>query len=116
MSFFQICLIIFTIFALSLGQIFLKIASMKLGLTIEDNFAQLFSNKFLLIALLFYIASTISWIILLKNVALSVAYPFSALGFILVPVLSYFILNEEIGGEKIVGGFVILVGVYIASR
>jgi len=45
-------------------------------------------------AIIVYAIATFSWIIVLRSVPLAAAYSFTALGFLFVPILSSFILDE----------------------
>ena len=53
---------------------------------------------------------------MLKQVNLNVAYPFIALSYPLVMILSYLILGERITGLKILGSFVIVGGIIMIMR
>ena len=53
-------------------------------------------NPYFLPALALYGTMTAIWIVLLQRVALSHAYPFFALTFVLVPILSTVFLSESI--------------------
>jgi multidrug transporter EmrE-like cation transporter len=65
--------------------------------------------------LVLYVLSTVLWLVALSKTALNVAYPFTALTFILVMTASYFLFQEEMLVNRIIGGGVILVGIVIIS-
>jgi multidrug transporter EmrE-like cation transporter len=56
------------------------------------------------------------WIIGLKQVQLSIAYPFIAVGFVLVALLSWFFLGENFGFWRIIGMLLIVSGVSVVAR
>lgn len=58
----------------------------------------------------------IAWMIAMTKFDLSYAYPFTALNFILILVLSSYFFNDEISFQKIIGIAIIGLGVYISSR
>jgi multidrug transporter EmrE-like cation transporter len=62
-----------------------------------------------------YFGATMLWIFILQQVPLSRAYPFAALGFVIVPIFSFFMFGENISVRFIAGTGFILVGVYIAA-
>jgi EamA-like transporter family. len=49
-------------------------------------------------------------------VELSVAYPMLSIGYILIMLISYFLLNEPIGIYKIIGTLLIICGIYFISK
>lgn len=57
-----------------------------------------------------------SWIIALTNLDLSRAYPFTALNYVFVIVLSAWFLGEPLTLNKIVGVSFVIAGIVVASR
>jgi len=104
-------LILGTILLLSLGQVLFKYASHGLELSKPSTLLSLP----LLAALTVYGAATVAWLFVLSQVPLSAAFPFYGLGFIFVPFLSWWLLHEPIRPSIIIGGFVIMIGVFITS-
>jgi len=49
--------------------------------------------------------------VILRSVPLSVAYPFTALAFVFVPVTTHLIWGEVYDWKNIVGGLLIIVGI-----
>ena len=62
-----------------------------------------------------FIAS-LAWIAALTKFDLSFAYPFMSLSFAFVLIFSYFLFNEPITVNKIIGLVFIIVGLYFASK
>ena len=110
MSFNQIILILLTVVLLSVGQLLLKLAATDMK-TIDIS--TLLQPKSIL-ALCVYGIATIFWIAVLRQTPLRIAYPFVGLAFLIVPVLSWFWMDEQISLNTIVGGTVILIGIWIA--
>ena len=110
MSFNQIILILLTVVFLSVGQLLLKMAAMDMK---NIDIYSLLQPK-LILALCVYGIATILWIAVLRHTPLRIAYPFIGLAFLIVPVLSWFWMDEQISLNTIVGGAVILIGVWIA--
>lgn len=105
-------LIIGTIVALSIGQVLFKSAS---GSLIISQPLTLISPQ-LLLALSIYGIATLAWIVVLSRVPLSFAFPFYGLAFLLVPLLAKLLLHEPLRWQALVGGFVILVGIWISAK
>lgn len=61
-------------------------------------------------------ASGLFWMATMRKLEISYAYPFTSLGFVLVLVLSHFLLGESFGLAKAIGTLFIIVGVAIAAR
>ena len=110
MSFSQIILILLTVVLLSIGQVLFKLAAMDMR---NIDISSLLQPK-LILALCVYGIATILWIAVLRHTPLRIAYPFMGLAFLIVPVLSWFWMDEQISLNTIVGGAVILIGVWIA--
>jgi len=110
--------ILFTVY----GQIILKWRISGVG-----ELPKFFNDKIIfLIKLLFdpwvfsgffsaFIASFF-WMAAMTKFDLSYAYPFMSFAFILVLVLSAFLFNETITWQKLVGLFLITLGIIVTSR
>ena len=59
---------------------------------------------------------SIIWIILLRNIELSRAYPFMALCFILVPLLGFIFFNEQLSTPYLIGTMLIIGGITIIAK
>ena len=58
-------------------------------------------------------SASILWIITLKKIPLSVAYPFLALPILIILALSNLLFNESMGLYKFVGSVMIIVGIVL---
>ena len=110
MSFNQIILILLTVVLLSVGQLLFKMAAMDMK---NIDIYSLLQPK-LILALCIYGIATVLWIAVLRHTPLRIAYPFVGLAFLIVPVLSWFWMDEQISLNTIVGGTAILIGIWIA--
>lgn len=110
--------ILFTVF----GQLILKWRLNDVG-DLPSNFGDMIV---FLVRLLFdpYIFSSffsaflasLTWMAALKYFDLSKAYPFMALSYVCVLVISIWLFNESFSYAKVIGSLVIVVGVVILSK
>lgn len=70
----------------------------------------------IVLGLFLYGISTVLWIIALKKVELSYAYPMISLGYVLVFIASYFLFNESIGWLRIGGMLFIMAGIVLVAK
>ena len=110
MSFNQIMLILLTVVLLSIGQVLFKLAAMDMK---NIDISSLLQPK-LILALCVYGFATVLWIAVLRYTPLVLAYPFVGLAFLIVPVLSWYWMSEPINLSTIVGGAIILIGIWIS--
>ena len=113
MTLSQFVFIILTVIALSAGQILFKIASSSFEVSIAGLVKSLL-NPTLIIALAVYFFATGMWLLVLKSTPLRVAYPFAALAFFVVPILSHYFLGESIGWNTFAGACLIGIGVWVS--
>jgi undecaprenyl phosphate-alpha-L-ara4N flippase subunit ArnE len=101
---------------LAVGQMLFKLASSRL-ITGQGPIALLSSlvNLPLLGGLLLYGVTTLLWVYLLRELPLSRAYPFMALAFALVPILSWFFFREGLDLRYGVGLALMLLGLYLVA-
>lgn len=102
-------LILFSVL-LAMGQILFKKAALASN-AIEGLFGLL--NPWLLAALTLYVFATALWVWVLKTTPLSAAYPFAALGFVLVPLASYLLFQEPISLKYLIGSALIVSGILV---
>ncbi|MCK5566701.1 MAG: EamA family transporter [Actinomycetia bacterium] len=119
----SVLLILLSISIAVTGQILLKIGIDRIGVVGFGSmkaFTSLFSgiirSPMVLTGLFLYFISAVIWMVILSTVDLSFAYPFIGLSYVLVLVLSKFILKEEVNPIRWAGTFIITVGVVIISR
>ena len=113
-----IIILIGIIFA-SLGQVLWKIGMNSMGpitTYTPSTLITIFFNPYILSGLAMYGLGTIFWLIALSKKDLSFVYPFIALTFIIVLTLSNVILKEDIGIYRIIGTFVIILGLLLILK
>lgn len=117
MSIFNISLILVCVMGISIGQVLFKLASPFFPQTITiSSMAAFVFNKYLFSALVIYGLATFLWVYALKLVPLSVAYPFMALAFVIVPLLGVVFLNEPFTMRNIFGTILIIAGILVIGR
>ncbi len=110
---FQLCS--FSIL-MAAGQIFFKMAAqIAPPLNSVQNLLTLAFNHWLWLALALYAISTLIWISVLQTVPLSIAYPFVALGFVVIPLASYVLFKEPLNWHYGVGILLILVALKLIT-
>ncbi|MCD4669472.1 MAG: EamA family transporter [Actinomycetia bacterium] len=105
------------------GQLLLKIGIDRIGISdfsgmrsIADLFAGVVKSPFVLTGLFLYFISAAIWLIVLSTVDLSFAYPFIGFTYVMVLVLSKFILKEDVNPIRWIGALIITAGVVVISR
>lgn len=114
MSFLQTILILVTVGLLSVGQVLFKLAAMEMANVDKGIFVSIINQK-LFIALLVYALATGMWVLALMRTPLYLAYPFVAMAFIIVPVLSHWLIGEPLKLNTLMGALIILIGVWVSS-
>lgn len=101
----------------TLGQLLLKIGIRQVGPVSRSDFGNpvsllltVFSNPLILTAIPLYVAGFLIWLIVLSKLDLSYAYPFLALAYVLVPLLSWLILDEHVPTMRWIGIVVVCIG------
>ena len=70
----------------------------------------------LLAGLLLYAATTVLWVFILRSVPLTLAYSVYALAFVFVPLLAYFVFDEPLTLNTLLGAALIVAGVIVTVR
>jgi multidrug transporter EmrE-like cation transporter len=115
-------LILLGVFLNAAAQIFLKIGTKTIGhfeFSLENLIpitVKALQNPGILGGLTCYVLSVAVWIMALSRVEVSFAYPILSVGYIVVAIAGYFLLEESLGWSRILGIFVIILGVYLVSR
>ena len=107
---------ILCVMMIALGQILFKVvATRSMNEANIGVFAQ-WLNWPMFGALVIYGVATVLWIWVLRFVPLNIAYPVFALAFIIVPVASYYVFKEPLGTHHLLGGLLILAGVFVITK
>ena len=113
-------LLLISVCSATFGQILFKKGVFVTGeITLKESvigeLIKLVFNPFVFLGLVFYIVSTILWLIALSKTTLSFVYPFAALIFVLVMICARFIFLEPVPPLRYVGIAVICVGFLLSS-
>lgn len=93
------------------GQVLLKA-----GVQGTTSFAAQLTNAFTIIGVGFYGCAAFLYLIAIRKIPLSVAYPSVAVSYIVVAVVAHFFWNETLTAGKIVAILLILAGVALLQR
>lgn len=106
----------------TLGQLLLKSGMRQVGPISRADLIHpfpllvtVFSNPLILIAIPLYVAGFLTWLIVLSKLDLSYAYPFLAVTYVLVPLLSWLLLGEHVPSMRWIGIAVICVGLVLVG-
>jgi len=113
-------LLLISVGSATLGQIFFKkgvfvTGEITLKGSIIGELLRLLLSPFVFLGLVFYIISTIVWLIALSKTNLSFVYPFSALIFVLVMLSARIIFLEPIPVLRYIGILLICFGFLLSS-
>ena len=104
------------------GQLLFKKTALELAsITVNQsyNFINLFFSvlkvPYFFVALIVYGLATFYWLYLLQKIPLSLAYPFTALAMVIIPVLSVFLFKENVNLSYWIGVLLIFLGIIIIS-
>jgi drug/metabolite transporter (DMT)-like permease len=99
---------------IAIGQILFKLSANAAKLA--DNFFSPPALIWLFAALCLYGLTTLVWVWVLQKTDLGRVYPFMALAFLVVPVLSYFVFAERFSSNYLIGLGLIFVGLIFVTR
>jgi drug/metabolite transporter (DMT)-like permease len=110
----QILLAALTVAGLAIGQILFKLAATGAGS--GPTLAGITVSGHLIAGLVIYVAATGLWLALLRTAPLSLAYPFLALAYVIVPLLAAWWLDEALRWQTLAGAAVIVFGVWLSGQ
>ncbi len=104
----------------SLGQVLFKKGVLIVGeatfkSSVIGELTKLIFNPIVFLGLIFYVISTILWLIALSKATLNFVYPFTILTFALVMLSSRFIFLENIPPLRYLGIGLIIFGIMLSS-
>ncbi len=109
---FRYIFIVLSILSQSVSFIFSKLAAVN----IEGNtISSYVFNPFYIASLLCLVLQAFFWQKTLEFMELSKAYPYTGLIYVFVLIYTYYIFNEPIYLNNVLGTLIILVGVYVIS-
>ena len=109
-----VLLAILTAFSMAVGQMLFKLGAPQWQGQDALGWALSFiKNPFLVAAVFLYAATILVWIYVLRTLPLSLAYPLTALSYVIVPVLGFVFLQEKMSWQTLAGSLLIILGVVI---
>lgn len=112
----NLILLLVNVLFLTSGQVLWKMSVRNIG---SFNFSSLWGvllSPYFLIGGVLYVMATLIWIYLLTKLPLSTLYPLQSLAYVFGLLAGYFVFNEFISFQKIVGVAIILIGVYFIAK
>lgn len=120
MSLQAFLIVLSSVFLSAVGQLSFKHGVSNVDLTLYSSLIlkawYLFFSPFVMLGLGLYGVGTVLWLFALKELDLSLAYPFVGISFIFVFLFSILLLQEPFHLNRLVGSLVIVIGIIILSR
>ncbi|MBL4731050.1 MAG: EamA family transporter [Rhizobiaceae bacterium] len=98
---------------LAFGQFLFKMAGRNISGNLGKDLWSIAFNPYFMAAGTLYVVASFLWVIALSRIDISKAYPFMASGFIIVPILGYFLLNETLSFNYFIGVSLIFIGIIV---
>jgi multidrug transporter EmrE-like cation transporter len=110
-------LILFSVLCSSFAHVALKLSARTFSLdgAVTAIALRAATNGWLIAGIGLHVFALMLWVLALKNASLSYVYPFTALGFALVTLLSWQLFGEQIGALRLAGVAVIILGVALVA-
>ncbi len=96
----------------ALGQLLFKIGANSAGETDISNVFRLL-NLYVVTGMVLYGLSAVLWVMALSVADLTYVYPFTALTFVLVYLLSFLVLKESFHLNRLIGAGIIALGIFV---
>jgi len=116
----QILQLVSFAFLMSMGQILFKKTAISMSAHeaqgLLEGVLKAITIPWLYFALITYGIATILWLYILQRIPLSIAYPFSALAIVIVPIFAMFLFGERLSFSYWVAIILIVSGVAIISH
>jgi drug/metabolite transporter (DMT)-like permease len=120
---YSVLLILISILIAVGGQVLLKIGITRIGINnfnslgaFGEFFSGIIKSPLVLTGLFLYVISAALWMIVLSTVDLSFAYPFLGVTYVMILLVSKFILKEDVNPLRWIGALIITAGVVVISR
>ena len=104
------------------GQLLLKWQVTRVGAVVPGDYrgllllvGRLLFNPWIITGLAAAFLASILWMLALTKLALSEAYPYTALSFVLILLTSYFIFNEPLTMGKVMGTGLVICGIFVLA-
>jgi drug/metabolite transporter (DMT)-like permease len=113
----SVALLLFAVVSAATGQVMLKHGMQIATTRVADSGGSLAlraaTTPWVLLGLVVFGVSAIAWLAALSRVPLSVAYPFNALGYLVILIASILLLHERANALTWVGSFLVVSGLLI---
>lgn len=109
-TFWLILLVGFSIACSCASQVFQKYAAHDLEHH-KGSVLQILLKTNVLLSILFLGLGLISWLLILGEMELSVAYPLMSIGYVVMLIVSHYLFNETITSRRWIGTALIILGV-----
>lgn len=116
---FNLILILTSIICSSTAQIMLKIGTNRIGndiSSIVSFFIKAITTPQIIAGVSLHVGALLFWLLALRRVDVSYAYPFISLGFVFVLLMSAIWLQETVSLDRIIGVILILMGIIYVAR
>jgi drug/metabolite transporter (DMT)-like permease len=80
-----------------------------------DYLIAMYTDPWVLSCFACAVAASVSWALAIERTPLTLAYPFMALTFALVPLASFVLLRESLSAMQILGAALIVVGIALSA-
>lgn len=108
-------LVLINCFLLVSGQTLWKIGLHNIKIDKFTDIFKLILNKYIITGIGIYAFATFFWLVILKKYDLTKVYPLQSMSYIIAIFAGYFILNESISKNTILGIIIICVGIFVLS-
>jgi drug/metabolite transporter (DMT)-like permease len=99
---------------LAAGQILFKLAAARIRVgSWRETLISLAMNPYLIVGVALYGITTALWVLVLRDVPISRAYPFTALAMIVVPAVGLAFFGESFSWTLVVGGVLLVAGIVV---
>ena len=118
----NIFILIFSILISSFAHLFLKkgVSGSRFEDLINEGFYSLFiyiiSNPWIVGGMFLHGCALVVWLFALSRVDISFAYPFLALGYVIISIMAWLWLGETVTATRMMGMLIIITGLVVLSR
>ena len=119
----NLIIILTSILMSSAAHVVLKKGMTSLGQNYESQTHTLINtiwitatNVWVITGMALHVGALIVWLWALSRVDITFAYPFLALGYVLVSLMAWFWLGETISQTRVTGMIIIIIGLVVLSR
>jgi undecaprenyl phosphate-alpha-L-ara4N flippase subunit ArnE len=113
----SVALLLFAVAAAATGQVMLKHGMQEATAKAAHSGGSLVlraaTSPWVLLGLLVFVVSAVAWLTVLSRVPLSVAYPFNALGYLVILTASVLVLHERANVLTWVGSLLVVSGLLV---